>query len=871
VTLAGLTIKYVVNSPPAAPVLAAPVNASWVTTLLPTLNFSATDPDGGTVQYLIEVWKKGDNRPLLKLNQNLSPIGWYAKNFAAGAPVNYTFPMGQELSQGGKYSWRVQCWDGWAWSPFSEFRDFFIDTSPPEGWVLDDGSETTNGTSLHCTLAMTDYESQIVNYEYWLGTSPNGSDLLHPTFTTDPNVTVGNLTLIYGIKYYFTARALNGAGQWSSPVSSDGIGVKKGSVNHISTVNITSPREGDQLSGVVQFNGKASDIDFLDTLVVQIQIDNGEWLEAEGNFSWKYSWDSNKASNGPHKVTAKGWDGRASSPLYIINVTVDNQHDIRIIDTVPSDEPALSENMSMLFSVEARDPLGRALGYQWFVDNVTQPSEVRGRFTYRPDYNSAGKHVIKVSVFAAPSQANHTWNVTVSNLNRPPSGYIAAPAPGTAVTAGKEVRFDATGSSDPDSDDTLNYSWNFGDGTNATGKMVVHTYKKSGSYTVTLTVNDPYTYSTISTEVQVKATAAPTKDFWSQNGSMMMLLLMVLVIVVIAVAAAAAMRRRKPAAWQPGATSGGRVATPPSPRLPRIKGLITAEEEAAYRSGKISAEGGGAPYEARAEPAAAQAYAEPAASVEEVAEARAAPAQYAAAPAYETAARPAAEERPSWAGPARPAATEYAQPSWAQAPAQRPAYAEPSYGATAEPAYEQPAESYAEPAAGMTTLTPATDAGDEMTRLLSILEGRPAAAPPQRAPARPPPIARPPPPPPRAAQAWAPARAPAPAQPEVASMEDIFAKLQSIGEEFESGAPPAPPPAARPPAMAASAVPAAARAAPAAPAPAYAPVTIPMKPAGKKKLMRCPKCQVIFEIIDTGVRPLPIKCTACGTTGTIKK
>jgi PHP family Zn ribbon phosphoesterase len=46
---------------------------------------------------------------------------------------------------------------------------------------------------------------------------------------------------------------------------------------------------------------------------------------------------------------------------------------------------------------------------------------------------------------------------------------------------------------------------------------------------------------------------------------------------------------------------------------------------------------------------------------------------------------------------------------------------------------------------------------------------------------------------------------------------------------------------------------------------------MPVKPAGKKKLMRCPKCQVIFEVQDTGVRPLPIKCTACGATGAIKK
>jgi hypothetical protein len=103
-------------------------------------------------------------------------------------------------------------------------------------------------------------------------------------------------------------------------------------------------------------------------------------------------------------------------------------------------------------------------------------------------------------------------------------------------------------------------------------------------------------------------------------------------------------------------------------------------------------------------------------------------------------------------------------------------------------------------------------------------------------------------------------------------MDDIFAKLKSIGEEFEAGAPPAPPqPAPRPRAAgSAPAVPQAA--APAAPAgPAFAPTTIPVKHAGRKKLLRCPKCQVIFEVQDTGERPLAIKCTACGATGAIKK
>jgi hypothetical protein len=166
---------------------------------------------------------------------------------------------------------------------------------------------------------------------------------------------------------------------------------------------------------------------------------------------------------------------------------------------------------------------------------------------------------------------------------------------------------------------------------------------------------------------------------------------------------------------------------------------------------------------------------------------------------------------------------------------------------------------------------------DEMTRILNML------APPQET-------------------------SPAPSEEveEASGMEDVFAKLRSISEEFETGpltpaaapaAPAAPPrpaempaapaqhhaPAPKKPEVRVEHVPAPApkpavqsvtvRAAAAAPAaPATAPLTHAAAPAaGKKRLLRCPKCQVVFEVQDTGVRPLPIKCTACGTTGSLKK
>ena len=916
INLTGLSVRYVVNSEPSEPVLEGPVNGSWVTTLTPSLTFSAADIDGGTLRYIIEVYFR--NGPLLvRIDQTQGPSGWSATSYAVGAMANYTFPFDKALGQGEHYVWRARAYDGYVAGQWSQKREFAIDTTTPEGWVIDDGSETTSGTSLHCNLALTDPESQISAYEVWLGTSPGGSDLMPKTRLTDPNVTVENLTLIYGYKYFFTARAENGAGLWSAPVSSDGIGVKKGAVNRVPSVNITSPAEGAALTGVVKLSGKASDIDFLDTLAVLVQVDSGEWMEAEGNNSWSFSWDSNKVQNGAHRISVKAWDGRANSPISTVNVSVSNIHDIQIISSEPSADPKLSENSSMLFSVEARDPLNRQLVYQWLVDEVPLPGETKRLFTFRAGYGDAGAHLIRVSVYSTPDQVNFTWNLSVTNVNRPPSANIASPVAGEKIVSGKAASFDATGSSDPDTEDNLTYSWNFGDGTTGTGLKVEHTYKKGGKYSVTLTVNDPYTYATVPVEVDVKAVSVVSTDLWSQYGNMILAVLAILVVIVVLGAVGmAASRRRRP---EDRAAAGAAERRTTAPQRTNIESTISEEEERAFRQGKPSGRPAEPAYEVAPQPAAPAYEGSSAAPLYEAQAAQVYEGQ--AAPAYEAATAESYEQ------PAYEMQAETGRPSWATPVGRAPAQAyEP-----AAPAYEETAQAYEEPAAGMTTLTPPPEAADEMTRLLSVLEGRTAPAPPpparappapaRAAPPRAPQPARAPParapttpayapaparPPaqayaPRPGYAPAPARAPAPTHargqayaPQPArspepmyapaqaepSMDDIFASLQSIGEEFDTSAPAAPPaPAPRPRApapaaqYAAAAAPAAAAAAPAPapPRPAYAPTTIPVKAAGKKKLMRCPKCQVIFEVQDTGVRPLPIKCTACGATGAIKK
>ena len=77
--------------------------------------------------------------------------------------------------------------------------------------------------------------------------------------------------------------------------------------------------------------------------------------------------------------------------------------------------------------------------------------------------------------------------VDADDPNRPPTAVaVAQPLTGTAPLT---VSFSGAGSSDPDGD-PLTFAWSFGDGLQAAGATVSHTYSAAGSFTATLTVSD---------------------------------------------------------------------------------------------------------------------------------------------------------------------------------------------------------------------------------------------------------------------------------------------------------------------------------------------------------------------------------------------
>ena len=73
------------------------------------------------------------------------------------------------------------------------------------------------------------------------------------------------------------------------------------------------------------------------------------------------------------------------------------------------------------------------------------------------------------------------------DANRDP--VAVATANPTTGSAPLDVNFDASGSSDPDSD-LLTYNWNFGDGGTGVGAFVQHRYQSTGTYDAVVTVTD---------------------------------------------------------------------------------------------------------------------------------------------------------------------------------------------------------------------------------------------------------------------------------------------------------------------------------------------------------------------------------------------
>jgi PKD repeat protein len=186
------------------------------------------------------------------------------------------------------------------------------------------------------------------------------------------------------------------------------------------------------------------------------------------------------ADNGTYTVTLTVTDDDGETASTNATKTVLNRPPVAIFTesatTVYTGEP-INFNASSSY-----DPDGTIVSYWWNFGDGTNATGITTTHSYAND----GNYTVTLTVTDDDGATNSSTS-TKTVLNRSPVASFTESA--TTVYTNETITFNASASYDPDGF-IVSYSWNFGDGTNATGVAVNHAYSDNGTYTVTLTVID---------------------------------------------------------------------------------------------------------------------------------------------------------------------------------------------------------------------------------------------------------------------------------------------------------------------------------------------------------------------------------------------
>ncbi len=187
---------------------------------------------------------------------------------------------------------------------------------PPQGLIAQAGIEKITLTWLP---PADNGGSAITNYSLYRGLTSGAEVHL---------VTLGNVFthtdtgLVGEQEYFYKVSATNGVGE--GPMSNEASATAMvPPPNRPPTCVIDSPDEGAILFGSVQIAGTADDLDG-DVEKVEINFDNGSWIQVFGTSFWTYDWNTTQFSDGHHAIFARSFDGENHSDVVMVVVSVDN-------------------------------------------------------------------------------------------------------------------------------------------------------------------------------------------------------------------------------------------------------------------------------------------------------------------------------------------------------------------------------------------------------------------------------------------------------------------------------------------------------------------------------------------------------------------
>ena len=207
--------------------------------------------------------------------------------------------------------------------------------------------------------------------------------------------------------------------------------------------------------------------------------------------------------NGTYAVTLTVTDDDGLADTCSQNITVLNRPPIASFTesatTVPTDT-VITFNASYSYDLD-----GYIVSYFWDFGDSANGTSVTTEHAYADN----GTYIVTLTI-TDDDGATAVATATKIISNRVPTASFTENA--TTVYTGEIIHFNASESFDPDGY-IASYFWDFGDGTNATGVIIVHSYADNGTYIVTLTVTDDDGATASTSAIKTVLNRAPVASF----------------------------------------------------------------------------------------------------------------------------------------------------------------------------------------------------------------------------------------------------------------------------------------------------------------------------------------------------------------------
>ncbi len=130
----------------------------------------------------------------------------------------------------------------------------------------------------------------------------------------------------------------------------------------------------------------------------------------------------------------------ADRDIYIFSITRNGAPLIEY--PIPDHSPEITEGESLSFIIEADDPDGDALKYEWFLNDQKIPDNDTNVLKFTSEFGMSGIHSIKVIISDSEYDIEHIWTLTITESGIEPIEILwIEPSKSPQIIEGDEVAF----------------------------------------------------------------------------------------------------------------------------------------------------------------------------------------------------------------------------------------------------------------------------------------------------------------------------------------------------------------------------------------------------------------------------------------------